>query len=342
MKTSITLLSTALLSLLSFSAFSDGELIHGINYDPAHTNTYLNAQNCFSDSRPKDCSLATMGDEIDKDIRLMRNTQIKVIKTFYAQFTTQQGASAGVIRIADKICAAGFKIMIGVYEFRPTDGSWYLAGTQEQVDAAIKSAQDHPDCVVGIAVGSEDITNWNFTEEDKDMQGRIIADIKQIKGALGNKVPVGSPQQDGAWIKLYKDNPANPLIAPGLLDFIGANIYPYWDSNRPNWDETGKQQFTQRLQAIHSAFPNQKIIITEEGWPSSNSPSQNPHTSIAIEKEYYNDWIGNKLNPSDSSYYFGMFDKLPEGSGGADDHFGLCNSERGNKQDSDGPIINCQ
>ena len=314
------LLSSIFLSALASTAQA---FDRGINYDPAHDAAYLKAQS--------NNNLSGMKAVLIEDFTKIKTVGFTIVKTFDSRYGTINGQSSG--RIADIACPMGIKLMLGVFEFRNPQNdcsNWCLAATALEVQDAISSANQYPGCIVGIAVGSEDITNWNFTQRYEGMEQRILDDINTIKAGLTTAVPVGSAQQDGAFLKLagYNDQLSNELIA--ALDFVGANIYPYWDPQQFN-EPTSHSVFQQRYDAVKAKF-TQPIIVAEEGWPSESNPSQNPNASLADEQAYYSWWQSRAATDTFSSYYFGMFDKIPSPSdGGADIYFGLYKANGGKK-----------
>jgi exo-beta-1,3-glucanase (GH17 family) len=315
-----TLLFSAFLSALPFTAQA---LDRGINYDPAHSAAYLKAQSSNN--------LSSMTAILNADFAKIKTLGFGIVKTFDSRYSTINGQSSG--RIADIACPKDIKLMLGVYEFRNPDNDcadWCLLATAKEVQDAISSANTYPGCVVGIAVGSEDITNWDYTVRHKSMEQRILSDIMTIKNGLQQAIPVGSAQQDGAFLKLagYNDQLSNDLIA--ALDFVGANIYPYWDKPYVTESE-GHAVFRTRYDAVKAKF-TQPIIVTEEGWPSESNQNQNPHASVGAEAAYYSWWQNRAGRDTFSSYYFGMFDKLPSPSdSGADIYFGLCKATGASK-----------
>jgi exo-beta-1,3-glucanase (GH17 family) len=308
-----TLLFSAFLFALPSTAHA---LNRGINYDPAHSAAYIRAQG--------NNNLSGMTAVLDADFEQIKTQGFAIAKTFDSRYGTIDGQQSGTI--ADIACPKGVKLLLGVYEFRNPENdcaNWCMTATALEVQDAISSANKYPGCVVGIAVGSEDITNWNFTQRQKGMEQRILNDITTIKSGLQQAVPVGTAQQDGALLKLvsYNDQLSNDLIA--ALEFVGANIYPYWDPQ--NYTESaGHAVFRTRYAAVKAAF-TQPIIVTEEGWPSESNGNQNPNASLSSEKSYYSWWQNRANRDTFDSYYFGLFDKLPTPSdAGADIYFGLC------------------
>lgn len=318
------LLSSFCLSALAFTADASDR---GINYDPAHSAAYLRAQS--------NNNLSGMSAVLQADFAKIKSLGFAIVKTFDSRYGTINGQSSG--RIADIACPLGIKLMLGVYEFRNPQNdcsNWCLTATALEVQDAIASANQYPGCIVGIAVGNEDITNWNYTQRYPVMEQRILSDIKTIKNGLQQATAVGTAQQDGALLKLagYNDKLSNDLIT--ALDFVGANIYPYWDPQQ--WNEpTSHHVFEHRYDAVKAKF-TQPIIVTEEGWPSESNPSQNPNASLADEQAYYSWWQSRAGTDTFSSYYFSVFDKIPSASdNGADIYFGLCKATGGQK------ILNC-
>ena len=291
----------------------------GINYDPAHSSGFTEAQ--------KANNLEGMKNEIIKDLEIIKRNGFNDIKTFFSSFSTIDGKET--FTIAELACPRDLHLTLGVFEFDPEHNncaSWCETATEIQVQKAIESAQNFPDCIKAIAVGNEDIYNYNFTQPKREMQKRIAKDIATIKQQLGNSnTLVGSAQQDGAWLKLINDDP-NKIISK--LDFVGVNIYPFWSSHKPSEQES-HEEFTTRYSAIvsHPQLNGKKIIVTEEGWPSKSDSGQNPNASIESQKNYYNWWTGRANSDSFDSFYFSIFDKQPLDND-ADKYFGLCTYDR--------------
>lgn len=306
--------------ILSFSVYA---YERGINYDPAHSRAFVKAQTSNN--------LGGMKAEVQKDLEVIAKNGFKIVKTFYSSLSTIDGKNK--FTIAEMACPMGLRVMLGVYEFDPGAdhcSNWCETATATQVQDAINSVNRYPNCIIGIVVGNEDIYNWNFTQPNNTIQRRIAADIRKIKAAIsGSNVPVGSAQQDGAWLKLAGSNDQYKLIE--ALDFVGANIYPFWSAQKPT-EAQGHQEFMNRLQAIRAVpnFQGKSIIVTEEGWPSKGSHEQNPNANLASEQAYYSWWNTRQSTDDFDSYYFAIFDKQPTNSD-ADKYFGLCEEERRNK-----------
>ncbi len=300
--------------------------LRGINYDPAHSTAYNTAQQANNQ--------AGMANSMRTDFSQIKRNGFNVVKTFISIASTINGQQTNLASIA---CPMGLKLMLGVYEFRASDGCNNSAPgglcsqwTQAQVQGAIASVRNYPGCIVGIAVGNEDIYDYSFTTPDLQLQQRISTDISTIQAALGTTVPVGTAQQDGALLALARSYPANdPYGIIKKLNFVGANIYPFWSAQQPS--APSAQEFANRLQAVRTAYStanglsnNIRVAVTEEGWASHSNAGQNPNASIPQETTYYNYWVGRAAQDNFDSYYFGFYDKVQPNNGDADNFFGLC------------------
>ncbi|MGQ3890616.1 hypothetical protein [Legionella sp. CNM-4043-24] len=308
-----------ILSLVSVQGFAQER---GINYDPAHSAGFTQAQAANN--------LSAMKSEINKDMTIIKQSGFDTIKTFYSSVSTIDGKQVALL--ADMACPAGLKVALGVYEFDPAHdncANWCEEATRIQVQNAIASAAKYPSCINMIVVGNEDIYNWNFTQPNNVIQNRISKDISTIKqGVAKYKIPVGTAQQDGALLQLAGRDPYG--IIP-KLDFVGANIYPFWSAEKPTV-EAGKSEFKNRYRAIQNnpKYQDKKVIVTEEGWASKSSSQQNPNASLASIKAYYEWWLERDGVDTFDSYYFGIFDKQPTNAD-ADKYFGLCTADRKDK-----------
>ena len=203
-------------------------------------------------------------------------------------------------------------------------------------------------------------------EQKCNMIQRIVDDIQDIQGevpdSLKDKVTTAQRQPD--WCggsdpgcASNRNNSLNQTTdGANLLKTIsaaGVNIFPYWSPNFLKETECNPADPTKKgdqsqalctqptaqnvLNALTKVSGNKvtKVIVTEEGWPSCNSSSQNP-TNQSSENDYYSNWQSHKNQVFDS-YYFMAYDLGPSAtcpaSTGADanNYFGLCDVNGDNK-----------
>jgi exo-beta-1,3-glucanase (GH17 family) len=309
------LIQTCAVALIGLSSNSYAA-VSGINYDSAHDPDWVVAQDHKN--------VAKMEAIFIKDLYQIKAMGFNTIKTFYSTYCTENGCIQPVAKLAQ---AAGLSVMLGVYEFpayRPP--SW----TEAQVSAAINQANNpqYGQAIIGIVVGSEDMFDHNGKPDDS-MQKRIVQDIRQIRGSSVS-VPVTTAQRQPDWDRLNRSDPNHVLET---IQYIGANIYPYWGGSP---EKVGGKSVASDIQATASSLLNAlrskhnniaSIIITEEGWPSCNGHHQvPPHqqlTSINDEIDYFATW-SNRQNPAFDSYYFMAYDLETTPCTDADKHFGLC------------------
>ncbi|WP_115711992.1 hypothetical protein [Legionella sainthelensi] len=317
--------------MLFLSAFSSWAITRGINYDPAHSKVYTDAQ--------IQNNIQTMKNEMTRDFQTAKNNGFTVVKTFYSIVSTVNGQNTATM--ADIACPMGVKLLLGVYEFDPAQdncSTWCDTARAQQVQAAIDSFNKYgSNCIIGIVVGNEDIYNWNFTTPNDLVQQHISSDLSTIRASLGSSALLSTAQQDGALLKLAQ-SPASTYDPYGIipkLDFVGANIYPYWSPEQPAFPEPSESQFYSRYNAVKAAYA-QTVVVTEEGWPSQYNAGQNPNASLSNEQGYYTWWqnratgAGGTTMDTFDSYYFALYDKQPL-NGDANNFFGLCTYNRGNK-----------
>ena len=329
-------------ALIGLSTNVYAQPVNGINYDPAHTQAWITAQQ-NNDTR-------TMRKLITQDLAQIKAMNFGVIKTFYSQYCPINGQNC--IDVAGLAQQAGLQVMLGVREFttRTGDGCGNdcPAWTAVQVRSAINQAMNFsPKTIIGIVVGNEDMFDFKSTPWN-DMQIRIVADIKHIRAAVPN-VLVTTAQRQPDWISLNQSDP-NGVLA--TVPVIGTNIYPYWGPDQPAEKLPNGQSIATTIQPtaknLFLALQPKgvtRVIVTEEGWPSCFAPGsmQNQNATIANEVDYYSTWKLHE-NQTFDSYYFATYDKqigggtTCVGATDANNYFGLCSAGNLTKDPS---LITC-
>lgn len=312
------------LVLLFFSSSLYATSLHGINYDPAHSDLYAKG---FATG-----NINVMRNSIDNDLlQIKGKLGINTIKTFYSVFSPQNGK--GFIDIVPEAKKFNLKVMLGVFEFVPGTGcndektceKW----TKMQVQHAIEEANVYPNTVIGIAVGNEDAGN-------PVVEKRIVADAKTIQSHLKHKLKLGigtaqTLDETKYLIQHYQKNNPNDLL--NNINFLGVNIYPFWGNM--DWNDQTKQwffnTFHQLSQSLSSENNKVKLIETEEGWPSEGASN----ASLTDQQAYFQWWKSRERTDDFISFYFATFDKLTSNMGLADSYFGVFNFSG---DDKDSPI----
>ena len=122
--------------MLFLSAFPSWAITRGINYDPAHSKVYTDAQ--------IQNNIQTMKNEMTKDFQTAKKNGFTVVKTFYSIVSTVNGQNTATM--ADIACPMGLQLLLGVYEFDPSTDNcdpWCDTARAQQVSAAIASVNKY-------------------------------------------------------------------------------------------------------------------------------------------------------------------------------------------------------
>jgi exo-beta-1,3-glucanase (GH17 family) len=287
---------------------------NGINYDPAHSGAYIQAQ--------KTNDIATMRKVIADDLTQISKLGFSFVKTFYSTYCTINGQQC--VSPAELAGGRNIRLMLGVFEF-PDHPDW----TQSQINAAVDAHFRYPGTIVAFVVGNEDMFDWQGNPQPT-MQQRIVADMNTIRSRTSNKELVTTAQREPDWIRLVASDPQKVLQN---VTVIGANIYPFWGGSSEKVNGRSVANDIQAKVTNLRAKTAKQVVVTEEGWPSCGNNAGMKDMNIESEIDYFSTW---KTRSHDfDSYYFSAYDKQSGGqcpNDDADRHFGLC-SESGLTKD---------
>lgn len=123
--------------------------------------------------------------------------------------------------------------------------------------------------LVGVAVGSESLYRGTIAPDNlagkiQDVKGMI----RQLPGYPGN-IKVGHVDTTNAWF----DPTNNPVMVAS--DFIGVDIYPYFQTKDNNHIANAGQLFrnaiSQAVKSVAAAGSKASVWVTETGWPVTGS-----------------------------------------------------------------------
>lgn len=159
--------------------------------------------------------------------------------------------------------ASGTQILVGL-----DDGHANFAAEKGALIAAIR---EHGwSWLVGVSVGSEslyrgDISPYELADKINDVKGMLPG----LPGYPGRKVEVGHVDTTNEW--LYSSNKA-VLVA---CDFIGMDIYPYFQTDADNHISNARALFSQAIEqaraSITAAGSHASVWVAETGWPVSGN-----------------------------------------------------------------------
>ena len=168
--------------------------------------------------------------------------------------------------------------------------------------------------IVGISVGSEDLYRISpigiinksgvgaSPDEITDYIGRVKAAIASTpaKGA-----PVGHVDTWTAWV-----NSSNDAVITNS-DFIGMDVYPYFQDTMDNPIEDGYSLFNAAFEATVGVASGKPVWITETGWPVSGDLSGDAVPSIANAETYWDQVGCGLLFGKTNTWWFTLQDAYP-------------------------------
>jgi exo-beta-1,3-glucanase (GH17 family) len=264
--------------------------------------------------------------EILEDLQIIiRQGKFNLIRTYDSQTN-----SAAVLRLIETH-KLKLKVLLGAWldgEISNTNCAWQkeplakevLAERRltngEEIERAIRLANQFSNTVVAVAVGNEALVSWNDHMVPVDS---VIAYVRKVKQSV--RQPVTVCDNYDWWAK-------HGTALAKELDFVSVHTYPLWDGK--NIDEAMAFSIA-NLQAVRKTLPNSRLVITEAGWATIASEF-GPRAGEAQQKRYYHDlfaWAG-RMNIT--TFFFEAFDEDwkgdPKDPLGAEKHWGLFTVER--------------
>lgn len=151
----------------------------------------------------------------------------------------------GLDKVPELASRVGLKVLLGVWLGRDRAKNVTLINT------TVALANDHPDSVTAVIVGSEVLLRGEMTVSD------LREFIRSVKPRV--HVPVTYADVWEFWMR-YREVGAD-------VDFVTVHMLPYWEDAPPRAEDAAAHADSIRKQ-IAVAFPGKEILIGEAGWPS--------------------------------------------------------------------------
>ena len=286
--------------------FTDDSHTSVVNYDPNHSMQFIKGQETQN--------IDLMEVSIVNDLKTLVALGYNEIKTFYSMYATKDAEQQlSIVELVHNNFPDQLKVNLGVYIYRPSDGcesscaDWTNAG----MNAALNDIAQYPSVVESLIIGNED---WSSADVKSQIYDLAASAKKQFP-----RLPMGTAQIGGS-VADFANDPDDPLWQE--LDFVGANIYPFWAGK--SWGKDAKDYFWQQLFTIGSNLcektPGKAVWVTEAGWPADGDP----RASLASHDEYLK-WheAGNPMDACPGlggmvkQTLFQGFDKLDQGTEGS-------------------------
>lgn len=166
------------------------------------------------------------------------------------------------------------------------------------------------DLVVGISVGSEDMyrisEDGQKNEAGEGQEGTVILEFiketrERLKDTALSQKPVGHVDTWITWV-----NASNKAVIDEV-DFVGVDLYPYYEQDRGNSISNALSLFESALLQVADAAEGTPVWITETGWPSSGPEWGDAVASKENAKQYW-DQVGCQLFGNINTWWYIMAD----------------------------------
>ena len=189
-----------------------------------------------------------------------------------------------------------------------------------EIENAIRLAKRYPDIVAAVAVGNEALVEWNDHMVPVES---VIGYVREVKKAVEQPVTVADN---------YNWWAHHGAALAKELDFVSVHVYPAWEEK--DIDEAISYGIA-NMQAVRTALPESRLVITEAGWASVASEF-GPRASEEKQKRYFQELFAWSAEMHITTFFFEAFDEdwkgNPNDPNGAEKHWGLFSVDRKPKQ----------
>jgi len=283
----------------------------------------------FGGYRNIDRNIVPTVEELKEDLKILSALNIKVLRTYNTSMAETPNLLHAISELKKEDANFEMYLMIGAWieaENSRTESVNHSVGSAknaDEIELAIKYAQNYPDIVKAIAVGNECMIHWAtgyFVDESIVVEWVKYLQNLKAEGKLSKDLWITSSDNFASWggdtseygyehktealTELYKS-----------VDFISMHTYPFHDTyyNPAYWltpeelinddkmtqvdkamtraVEYAKMQYTNVKNYMLSLGINKPIVIGETGWASLDgefNPQDGPTEDIAknIEQLY--------------------------------------------------------
>jgi glucan endo-1,3-beta-D-glucosidase len=141
--------------------------------------------------------------------------------------------------------------------------------------------------IVAVSVGSEDLYRGTTSPS------ALAHQIYDVRGMLSevsgytSEIKVGHVDTTNAWT-----NSSNREVIRAC-DFVGTDIYPYFQTKQENSIENSKSLFSENVQSVKTAVANAgseaSVWVTETGWPVNGTTKNLAVASVENAKTYWDE-----------------------------------------------------
>lgn len=244
--------------------------------------------------------------QIKEDLGLIAGQGYKAIRTYDLQHDFAENVLQAISEL--KAADSNFEMYVFLGAWIECDNSWSLMNANhaaenltqntDEINEAVRLANQYPDEVVAISVGNEAMVNWAYLYfVDQSIILKWVNHLQDLKsnGGLGADVWITSSDNYVAWggDALYKTNTLTDLI--NAVDFIFVHTYPFHETDNFGSGEDlitdAKQSAIAQYQSVKSYVEslgsNTPVHIGETGWATVSSDGYAEIANVANQSAYY-------------------------------------------------------
>jgi len=265
----------------------------------------------------RDCQMPDIGPfpsqaQLEEDLHRLANSA-NAVRTYAAQ-----GINADIARLAVE---TGLRVGVGVALSAEDEKN------QAEIEAARTLAQELE--IDFFIVGNEVILRGELTPQQ-------VADyMLQVRQQTGR--PVGYAEIGSFFVQPDGAGGAEPrrdmLPIIQAADVLLVHLYPYWDGIPV---EQGAAYVLDAYQTLQGAFPDQRIVIGETGWPSRGEVRGPAVPSLEKQRRFFLEFTSLAAAHGMEYYYFSPFEEpWKANEGGVGPSWGVATVGRVNKFESE-------
>ncbi len=231
-----------------------------------------------------------------------------------------QGPSETLLEVI-RASGLNMKVMLGAWIAPDSPDA-----NRQEVDAAIRLANEYPQIVLAVSVGNETQIYWSAHRSPMDS---LINHVRRVRD--GVSVPVSVADDFNFWNK-----PESRILA-AEIDFITLHAHPMWNGLQV---EDAMDWLKDQIQIVEVMHPDVPIVIGETGWATSIADEGEQANLIkgkpgeAEQKRFYDSMRAWADSTRRTTFVFEAFDENWKGGeipGEVEKHWGLFKADRSPK-----------
>jgi len=228
-------------------------------------------------------------------------------------YTMIQGDTNGVIEAIPAAISTQTTLLLGLWASAGADQ--FNLEVQHLTDAINQFGSAFTDLVIGISVGSEDVyrtTDLGIASNAGPgaTPDTLVGYVNQVRSAISGTSlsgkPVGHVDTYNTWT-----NTTYTAGLTGVVDFLGVDAYPYYESSKANSLENAQSIFWDDYNQVTAIAQGKQVWVTETGWPIQGPQSGLATASVENAATYYKEVGCGLFSAGINTWWFTLQDQQP-------------------------------